>query len=129
MSDAKEFRAGRIHRPAEIRQILARGRRYPSQHVVAVVAWREQGGPRLGVIVSRRLGKAVARNRAKRRLREIGRSLWGRVFGRVDIILLARPSAGHVSFGELLSSAERSLRRAGVLAPQGELESAPREGA
>ncbi|MFQ6132155.1 MAG: ribonuclease P protein component [Armatimonadota bacterium] len=124
MSHAREFRAGRIHRGAEIRRILAQGRRYPSQHVVAVVQGREEGGPRLGVIVGRRLGGAVARNRAKRRLREIARSLWPRLVGPVDVLLLARPSADRASFGEIRASVEHSLRRAGRLAPEQDLEPA-----
>jgi len=121
VSDAKELRASRIRRAAEVRRTLAQGRRYPGEHVVAVVHWREEGGPRLGVIVGRRLGKATVRNRAKRRLRDIARALWPRLCGPADVLLLARPSAGHALFGELLASVERSLLRAGLLAPDRQL--------
>ena len=51
---------------------------------------------RYGVTVSERVGKAVMRNKIKRRLREIMRRLplrpgW-------DIVLIARPPAGKASF-------------------------------
>jgi len=69
---------------------------------------------RYGFSVSRRVGKAVVRNRVKRRLREILRPAqfkpgW-------DIIFIARPKAAGASFAGLEKSVQGLLSQAQLLA-------------
>ena len=60
----------------------------------------------MGLIVSRRVGGAVARNRVKRRLRAAFRSAWQEPG--VDVVVRAEPATLRLSFQEL----ENSLRAA-----------------
>jgi ribonuclease P protein component len=55
---------------------------------------------RLGVIASRRVGNAVLRNRAKRRLRELFRIHQDKLPSTGDLVLIARRSLPAESFGE-----------------------------
>lgn len=61
--------------------------------------------PRLGVVVPKHRQKVVSRNRLKRRLREIGRTLvlpGLRAAGApLDVLIRARPEAYAASFAEL----------------------------
>ncbi|MCL2678834.1 MAG: ribonuclease P protein component [Dehalococcoidia bacterium] len=69
---------------------------------------------RYGLIVSKRVGGAVERNRVKRRLREISRQL--RPVEGMDILLSARTQAAQVDFETLKASVVVSLQRRNLLA-------------
>lgn len=84
--------SGEVARLSEDRDIGAvlRGRQQHAGHlaVVHVRRDREDGPPRVAVVASRRVGSAVARNRAKRLLREASRQVAWRPG--VDVVLVAR---------------------------------------
>lgn len=64
--------------------------------------------------VSRRVGKAVVRNRVRRRLREAMRSLPLREG--YDVVVTARPESAAASYQELRAELALLLRRARLLA-------------
>ncbi len=73
---------------------------------------------RYGFSVSKRIGIAVVRNKVKRRLREILRSM--QVKPGWDIIFIARPAAGMADYNSLRETAEKLLRQSGLLATRNE---------
>ncbi len=71
---------------------------------------------RIGLLVSKRVGTAVIRNRAKRRLREILRAApvplgW-------DMVFSARPGVAQAAFADLQHAVRDLLRRVRVPAPR-----------
>lgn len=73
----------------------------------------EDGPIRVGFTCSKKLGNAVARNRAKRRLREIARATLPRG-GRPgwDYVLVGRPGATAArDFAAMLAEMDRALRQ------------------
>jgi ribonuclease P protein component len=63
--------------------------------------------------VSKRIGNAVARNRVKRRLREVARS--ASVEAGFDIVIVARNGAAEADFARIERSIHNLLRRARIL--------------
>jgi ribonuclease P protein component len=97
---------------------LIRGRRlFAGRALVAFAAPRE-GSPRIGVTSSREIKGAVARNRARRRLRELGRRILlaedsplrgGGIS--YDVVLIARTPALELPMQELEAEARSLLDR------------------
>lgn len=70
-----------------------------------------QDGPRLGLVVSRRVStKAVVRNRIKRQVRESFR-LHRVALGTFDIVVAAQAAAARASNAELSLSLQRHWKR------------------
>jgi len=101
----------RIKREAEFKKIMEKGKSYADKYLVVYVLEKssqinpltssseevtqegESRLPRMGLSVSRRIGKAVIRNRIKRWMREVFRLHQSRLKDRMEIILIARSSA------------------------------------
>lgn len=73
----------------------------------------EEGRPRLGISVPKRVGAAAVRNRVRRRLREIFRRNRGSLGVRgLRIVVNARPSSAQAPFADLLEDYQSAVRRA-----------------
>ena len=68
---------------------------------------------RYGITVSRHVGKAVVRNKIKRRFREILRKIT--LQPGFDIVIIARASAAKADYSEMKKTTENILFRAGLL--------------
>lgn len=79
-------------------------------HVVVVVRHTD-GGVRWGIVVGKRVGGSVVRNRVKRRLREICRMVEAGVRGSADIVVIAQPSAAAAGYDALLGAVAAALER------------------
>ncbi|HYW06807.1 MAG TPA: ribonuclease P protein component [Longimicrobium sp.] len=96
----------RIAGSAEIRLLFQRGKRRKTRHLDAFISPSPAAFPRLGVVVPKHKHIIVERNRVRRRLREIGRTVVlpalrnsGAAF---DVMIRARPEAYGATYAELL---------------------------
>jgi len=81
---------------------------------------------RFGFAVGRRVGKAVARNRAKRLMREATRLRQDRIAPGWDLVFIAREPMRQADFRQVERAVEDLLRRAGLLRPEGGEGETPR---
>lgn len=70
---------------------------------------------RVGVTVSKKLGKAVVRNRVRRRLREVYRLHESRFLPGWDIVVVARHRAITASFSDLTKAYLSLAKKSGIL--------------
>ena len=99
----------------EFRRIYRKGKSVVSPAMVLYCQKNRQGRTRLGITVSTKLGKAVVRNRVRRRLREIWRLNKKDMEPGWDIILVARVRAVETSYQKLDKTYRRLLDEAGLL--------------
>lgn len=74
----------------------------------------EHDGPRIGFTVPRAFGKAVKRNRAKRRIRELLRVRLPRIASQWDVVVNPRRPALEASPEDLTREVERLVSRCAV---------------
>jgi len=72
---------------------------------------------RVGVVVSRKVGGAVNRSRARRLLRESFRVHQHELAQPIDLVLVARPSIAGLSFAAVERDFLAVLRRGGMMTP------------
>jgi ribonuclease P protein component len=107
-------RQSRLRRSADIEQVKQRGRSWSHPLLILIAHPNELDFTRVGVAASRRLGKAVVRNRAKRLLREAACHLYPRLAPGWDLLLVAR--------AKILQAKESQVREAlGLLADRAKL--------
>ena len=70
---------------------------------------------RLGVVTSKRIGKAVIRNRARRLIRESFRLHKHEFINKIDLILIARKSIAKYSFHEVEKDFIELLKKSDLL--------------
>jgi len=97
----------------EFASVFRRGRAYYGTSVAVRVLPNELDRSRLGLVVGKKVGGAVERNRAKRRIRQIVgiRALtpgW-------DIVVIARAGIHRAEYRDLERELRRLLHKAGVV--------------
>lgn len=105
----------RLTRSTDFKRVRRIGKSYAHPLVVLVVAKNELLQTRVGFVVSRSLGSAVDRNRAKRRLRACMEECLPHVAEGWDLIFLARKPMDQAGFAEICAAVQVLLRRAGLL--------------
>jgi ribonuclease P protein component len=115
-------RLGRLRKRAEFLRVAASGRKAAAPGMIVQIAAADATSPasddvdvRLGITVSRKVGNAVARNRARRRLREAARAVLPRqAASGHDYVLIGRSETLTRPFLDLIADLEGALRRLGV---------------
>jgi ribonuclease P protein component len=100
----------RIKRRADFLRVQSVGQRASTSHFVLLVAAREPGSAcaRLGIVVTKKIGNAVQRNRIKRLCRESFRLWPDLVPDGIDLVVIARSGAAELDLATVRAEWERA---------------------
>jgi ribonuclease P protein component len=121
---AKAVADHRLRKHADYQRVYREGRKQFSSSMSYFFALRPAeplvaAGPRVGLTVGKVLGKAVDRNRIKRRMRDIVRRRIGLVHANADIILHPRRTVLTIDFAKLESEVVRIFTNIQSMIDQG----------
>jgi ribonuclease P protein component len=117
-------RGARLRKHADYQRVYQQSRKHFSASMTYFFCLRsndpcEVYGPRIGLTAGRVLGKAVERNRIKRRMREVVRKNLGHLQSDVDVVLHPRKSVLQMDLprlegevGRIFATVESALKKA-----------------
>ena len=94
----------RIRKKKEFLVLYKKGYRYKSKYFSLIGLSNALTYSRVGVVASKKVGNAVTRNRAKRRMRELFRRNKNLLTHPVDFIIVAMPAMREATWPELKES-------------------------
>jgi ribonuclease P protein component len=110
-------REQRLRTSADFQRVRAQSPlSWPNRLLVLYLAPNDLDHARVGITVSRRVGKAVVRNRVRRRLREALRARLDHLPSGHDLLVVARPASASAAWPELCAALDNVLGRAALSA-------------
>lgn len=108
-----------LKKSAEFQRVRALKKSWAHPLLVLYAARSDLDVVRVGISVGKRVGKAVARNRIKRLIREAMRAhLAGLPHGN-DLVFIARPPISEAAYAQVRGAVENLLVRSGLLPRRG----------
>ena len=108
-------KSARLTGSGEFRRVREHGRSWRGELVFLNVLKLGKGETRVGIITSKRVGSAVARNRARRKLREIFRHHRHELETGCWLVIVARSEAARAPYATLEDEVLRLAKRASIL--------------
>ncbi len=101
----------RLTKNFEFINVYKTGRRLSSPFFTMYIKKNNLGFSRLGVSVSKKVGKSVVRNKIKRRIKEIIRTNYHDIKQGFDIVVSAKPSSAQLDFNEIERDIKGLMKR------------------
>ena len=106
---------GMLNKNYEFHRLYRKGSSAATPFLVVYARGSKRPGNHVGFTVSTKLGKAVKRNRVRRRLREIYRLHEGELARGADLVVVARGRAVTASYRQLETAFLSACKRLGIL--------------
>ena len=110
-------RVWRLRPGGEFERVRQTGRSWPHRLLIVIVQPRADepaARSRVAIAAGKRLGKAVVRNRIKRRLREAIRQVYPQLASGYDLIVIARAPIIEAEVAQVTAALSEVLRRARI---------------
>ncbi len=98
-----------IKRPSDFKALISQGKRISSKHIT--LYFSESGVQQYGFAVSRKVGNAVKRNKAKRRIKEVVRKNKDLLPDKKQIVVFVREGCVRMKFSRLEGEYANSLKK------------------
>lgn len=104
----------RINKGKEYKYIFKNGRKISGKYIIAFFKENNLSYNKFGIITSKKIGNAVTRNKAKRKIRAIIKNGMDNFKGGNDIVIVARMSIKEADYISIERDFNRILKKAGL---------------
>lgn len=104
----------KLRKNVEFRAVYKRGKSFSNQLLVLYVYKNKKSTNRVGISVSKKVGKSVIRNRVKRLIKESYRLNNYNLKTGYDLIFIARVAASGKSYNEIEEALKNLFKKAGL---------------
>ena len=104
-----------LRRKSDFSLIYNKGKSVPERYIVLFVKKNGLSYNRIAFLASKKVGKSVERNRARRLMRESYRAIKENIAEGYDIVFVARKTICNLKCADVEVSMESAIRKAGVL--------------
>ena len=108
---AKKYR---VRKNSEFKKIYQDSRSLAAKNMILFVRRREDSELKIGFSVSKKIGKAHTRNRAKRQMREMVRNNLDHLLLGYEVVFLARKPISTASYEEIKRDMVNLLKKSGI---------------
>lgn len=108
------MKENRIRKNIEFRSVYRRGKSLSNQLLVLYVYKNRREISRVGISVSKKVGKSVVRSRVKRLISESYRLNMGKVKTGYDLVFVARSASSLSTYKDVEGAVKNLLKRAGL---------------
>jgi len=108
----------KLSKTSEFKKVFSEGRRIEGKNLIIFITKNDYGFNRPGIIVKKETGKAVARNKIKRRLKEATLLLNKKLLPGYDIILLAKNQIREANYFEIYYDLESLFYKGRLFLPE-----------
>lgn len=105
----------KIRKNAEFRAVYRRGKSFSNNLLVLYVFRNNKGTNRIGISVSKKVGKSVIRSRVKRLISESYRLNKAYIKISYDFVVIARNPANDKSYEEINKALKNLFKKAGLI--------------
>ncbi len=102
----------------QFRYVYNRGRSIANRHLVMYAVKNGTQGNKLGISVSKKVGKSVVRSRVTRLIRESYREIEPQLRCGYDLVVIARVTCKEASYQEVQMSLRHLFKKHQLLSPQ-----------
>ena len=100
----------------DFQHVYKKGKSYANTYLVMYVAENGTSGNRLGISVSKKVGKSVVRSHVTRLIRESYRALEPQLRQGFDLVVIARVSCADASYWQVADSLLHLMKKTGMIA-------------
>jgi len=108
----------KLSKTSEFKKVFSEGRRIEGKNLIIFILKNDYDFNRLGIIVKKETGKAVVRNKIKRRLKEANRLLNKKLLPGYDIIVLAKNNIKESDYFEICHDLESLFYKGKLFLPE-----------
>ena len=107
-----------VRKNREFQDIYKHGTSYANRLLVMYVMESGEDGNRIGISVSKKVGKSVVRSHVTRLIRESYRSMEAELKRGYDIVVIARVSCNEASYWEVQDSLRHLMKKHNFFCPE-----------